>query len=91
MEYSICIQFQTSIVNMEEAKSLTINNQPRKYMDKKNGASMATQSTYVSPQRNALQGFPTETQKGISQQEAKKAEEYALVEADKNALLQRSN
>ena len=62
-------------------------------MDKKNGASVAPQSTYVSPQRNALQGFPTKMQKkslemGLSQQEAKKAAEDAQEEAEKNYFIQ---
>ena len=30
MDYSQGIQFETSIINMEEAKKLTMNNQPKK-------------------------------------------------------------
>ena len=57
-----------------------MNNQTKKSTDKKNGAGVDHYITCVSPQRNTLQGFFTETQKkalkmGISQQEAKKSAE----------------
>ena len=51
------IQFQTSRINMDEAKALTMNNQAGKSTDKKNGAGVFTWSTYISPQRNALLFF----------------------------------
>ena len=41
MNYSPGIQFQTSLVNMDEAKALTMNNKPGKSTDKKNGAGVA--------------------------------------------------
>ena len=41
MDYSPDIQFQTSIINMNKAKALTMNNQQGKSTDKKNGAGMA--------------------------------------------------
>ena len=36
MDFSPGIQFQTSIINMDEAKALTMNNQSGKSTDKKN-------------------------------------------------------
>ena len=41
MDYSPGIQFQTSLVNMDKAKALTMNNKPEKSKDKKNGAGVA--------------------------------------------------
>ena len=35
LDYSLGIQFQTSLVNMDEAKTLTMKNQLGKSMDKK--------------------------------------------------------
>ena len=35
MGYSLGIQFQTILINMDEAKALTMNNQPGKSTDKK--------------------------------------------------------
>ena len=34
MDYNLGIQFQTSLINMEEAKAITMNNQPGKSTDK---------------------------------------------------------
>ena len=52
MDYSQGIQFETSIVNMEEAKELTMNNQPKG--SNKSGAGVAPSSTYEVPPRIAL-------------------------------------
>ena len=41
MDYSPGIQFQTSLINMEKAKSITMNNQPGKSTEKKNGTGVA--------------------------------------------------
>ena len=41
MDYSPGIQFQTIIINMDKSKSLTMNTQPWKSMDKGTGASVA--------------------------------------------------
>ena len=41
MGYNPGIQFQTILINMGEAKALTMNNQPGKSMDNKNGVGMA--------------------------------------------------
>ena len=41
MDYIPGIQFQTSLINMDESKALTMNNQPGKSTDKKNGAGVA--------------------------------------------------
>ena len=35
IDYSSGIQFQTSLINVEEAKALTMNNQPVNFIDKK--------------------------------------------------------
>ena len=92
MDYSPGIQFQTGLINMDEAKSVTMNNQPGKSTYKKNRAGVAPQSTNVSPQRNSHQGYLTKTQKndfemGPSQQEAKKASEYVLAETEKKCFM----
>ena len=60
MDYSPWIQLQTIIVDINEAKALAMKNQPGKSTDNKNVSGVSPQSTYVSPQINALQGFPTE-------------------------------
>ena len=44
VDYSTGIKFQTSLINMEEAKELTMRNQPEK--NKKAGAGVAPSSTY---------------------------------------------
>ena len=67
-----------TIIIVDEAKALTMKNQPGKSTDKKNGAGVASSSTYVLPHRNSLHGFFTKTQKkasdiGLSQQEVEKA------------------
>ena len=41
MDYIPGIQFQTSLINTNEVKALTMNNQPGKSTDKKNGADVA--------------------------------------------------
>ena len=41
MIYSPGIQFQKNLINTEKEKALTINNQPGKQMDKKNGSGVA--------------------------------------------------
>ena len=41
MDYILWIQIQTSLVNMDKAKALTMNNKPEKSKDKKNGAGVA--------------------------------------------------
>ena len=38
MDYSPGIPFQTSLINMEKAKALTMNNQPGRSTNKKKGA-----------------------------------------------------
>ena len=52
MDYSQVIKFQTSLINMEEAQELTMNNQPRKINII--GAGVAPSSTYGFPPRIAL-------------------------------------
>ena len=44
-------------INTDKAKALTMNNQPGKSTDKKNGAGVDSSSTYVLPQKNALYRF----------------------------------
>ena len=41
MDYSPGIKFQTILINMDEAKALTMNNQPGKSTAKENGAGVA--------------------------------------------------
>ena len=41
MDYSPGIKFQTSCISMDESKALTMNNQPGKSTDKKNGAGVS--------------------------------------------------
>ena len=52
MEYSPGIQFETSIINTEEAKELTMSNQPKKI--NKSGAGVASSSTHDLLQRISL-------------------------------------
>ena len=52
MDYSQGIQFETSIVNMEEAKELTMNNQPKG--SNKSGAGVAPSSTHGLLKRIAM-------------------------------------
>ena len=52
MDYSAGILFQTSIINMEQAQELTMNNQPGKW--NKSGAVVAPSSTPKLVQRIAL-------------------------------------
>ena len=61
MDYSAGILFQTSIINMEQAQELTMNNQPEKC--NKSGAVMAPSSTPELEQRIALWGLQCERQK----------------------------
>ena len=42
MDYSPGIQFQTSLINMDEAKALTMKNQPGKSTDKTNSSGVAS-------------------------------------------------
>ena len=52
MDYSQGIQFEISIINMEEAQELTMNNQLKK--SNRSGAGVAPSSTHGLPQRIAL-------------------------------------
>ena len=52
MDYSSGIQFQTSLINMEMAKALTMSNQPKK--SNKSGVGVAPSSTHELPQRISL-------------------------------------
>ena len=61
MEYSTGILFQTSIINMEQAQELTMNNQPEKW--NKSGAVVAPSSTPELVQRIALWDCNTKGQK----------------------------
>ena len=55
MDYSQGIQFETSIINMEEAQELTMNNQPKKI--NRSGAGVAPSITHGLLQRIALWYF----------------------------------
>ena len=61
MEYSQEIHFETSIIDMEEAQELTMNNQPKKI--NKHGAGMAPSSTHGLLQRIALWDLQLESPK----------------------------
>ena len=52
MDYSQGIQFETSIINMEEAQELTMNNQPKK--SNRSGAGVDPSSTHGLLQRILL-------------------------------------
>ena len=52
MDYIKGIQFQTSLINMEEAQELTTNNQPKK--SNRSGAGVALSSNYGLPPKIAL-------------------------------------
>ena len=41
VDYSPRIQFQTSLINMDKSKAITMNNQPGKSRDRENGAGVA--------------------------------------------------
>ena len=53
MDYSPWIQFQTSLINREEAKALTTSNQPENRQPK-SGVGVDPPSTYELPHRIAL-------------------------------------
>ena len=52
VDYNQGIQFQTSLINMEDTKQLTTNNQPGK--SNRSGANVAPSRTYGFPPRIAL-------------------------------------
>ena len=61
IDYSQGIQFQTSIINKEEAKELTMNNQPKK--SNRRSAGVSPSSTYGFPPRISLWGLQLEKPK----------------------------
>ena len=61
MDYSQGIQFETSIINMEEAQELTMNNQQKK--SNKSGDGVAPSSTHGLLQRIALWDLQLESPK----------------------------
>ena len=61
MYYSLWIQFETSIINMEEAKELTVKNQPGK--SNKSGARVDPSITHELIQRIALWDLQSENPK----------------------------
>ena len=61
MDYIKGIQFQTSLINMEEAQELTTNNQPKK--SNRSGADVDPSSTHWLLQRIALWELQLESPK----------------------------
>ena len=89
MDYSQGIQFETSIINMEEAKELTMNNQQKK--SNKSGAGVAPSSPHELLQKIALWDLQLERPKiglgmALSKSEAKKAAEDAAAEEERKCL-----
>ena len=87
MYYSPGLRFQTSLGNMDEAKSLTKKNQLEKLIIfREDGASVAPPSTYKLTQMVSLWSFFYQKAKhlaleiGISLSETKKSAEYAVEE-----------
>ena len=74
MDYSPGIHFETSIINMNEAKALTIKNQPGKSMDKKNRCRCGS----IKHLRITSEEFPI----GLSYQNTKKALEMGLYQQE---------
>ena len=58
MDYSPGIQFETSLINMEESKEFTMNNKPKKI--NKSGAGVDPSSTHELLQRISLWGLQLE-------------------------------
>ena len=54
MDYSPVIKFQTSLIRMEEAKALTMSNQPEKKQQKR------CQSSYIKYLQVTSKDFPVE-------------------------------
>ena len=81
MDYSPGIQFQTSLINMEESKELTIINQPEKKQQKRCRCGSIKHLLFSSKDFPvALAIINSKTMAlgmGLSQSEAKKAAEHA--------------
>ena len=86
MEYSPGIQFQTSLINMEEAKSLTMSNQPEKNQQKRYRCvsinHLQVSSKYFPVGIVIRKAKKLALGMGISQYEAKKAAEYKAAEEE---------
>ena len=64
VDYSPGIHFQTSLVDMDEAKSLTKKNElEKRIISKEDGAGVAPSRTYELPQMTSLWGFLIEKPK----------------------------
>ena len=91
IDYSQGIQFETSLVNVEEAKELAMNNQPEKNQQKRCRCGYIKNSRITSKDcplviairkaKNLVLGM------GLSQSEANKAAEDATADKDKKCLL----
>ena len=90
MDYSTGIQFQTSIINKEEAKELTMINQPEKKQQKRCRCGSIKHLQVYS--KDCPVGLAIRKAKkmalgmGISQSEAKKAAEDATTGEDSKCL-----
>ena len=92
MDYIPGIQFQTSFINMEEAKELTMRNQPEKKQRK------CCRCGSIKNLRVSFKDFPVgiEIRKakklalgmGLYQSEANKAEEDATAEEERKCLVE---
>ena len=81
MDYSPGIQFQTSIIKMEEAKELTIINQPGKKQQKR--CQCVSIKHLLVSSKDCPVGLAIGTLgMGLSQYEAKKAAKDATVEGE---------
>ena len=86
-DYSPGIQFEASLVNVDEAKSLTKSNQPEKSYQKQHiwCRSGSTKHLRITT-RYLLVGISDRKAKKISQAETKKAEEYAAAGEERKFL-----
>ena len=88
MDYSPGIPFQTSLINMEEAKELTMRNQPEKKQQKRCRCGSIKHLRVSS--KDCPVGLAIRKAKklalGISQSKANKATEYAASEEESKCL-----
>ena len=89
MNYIPGIQFQKIIINMDEVKELTMNNQSGESMDKKKRCRCGSLEHLHITSKDCPIGLSYQNAKkaldmGLSQQETKKSAADALPEAEKN-------
>ena len=92
MDYSQCIKFETSLINMEEAQKITINNKPKKNQQKRCRCGSIKNSWVTS--KDCPVGLAIRKAKklalemALSKSEAKKSAEYAVSEEESKCMVE---